>query len=523
MAKEDFDNLMPIGDCLKKMAEKTPEAPAIEFPHQQWRLNYREWYDLSLRLANALTLKGVGKGDRVALLSESREEWLIVQMASALAGAVFAPLNSHYGRDDLAYALEKSNAKILFCSETFRSHSYFEMAISLVDETPNLASVVAFEHDTWQDCLNHEASEQVLPAVFLDDPAMLLFTSGTTGFPKGALMSHKALMWDSLAGAERLGTTADDRITSIIPLFHCSGCVMNILGGLQKGASYIGVPSFDPVQMYQVIQDKKCTMLSGVPTSYLAMLEHPERKNFDLSSLRAGTCGGADVDPQILTRCAEEFPMPGLVQVYGQTEVSTLSTCNAFDDPKRFSTAGPALYGVEVRVTDPLSGDELSAGEVGQVETRGPTNMICYDQNPAATAETIDADGWLKSGDLGFLDNEDYLRISGGRLKDLIIRGGENIYPVEIENVLRDHPGIKEIAIVAEPDRYYGEIVAAVVKGNGDLTLKSLTYFCTGKIAKFKTPVKLYAIDVFPMTASGKIQKNKLRDMIVASQLHQCD
>ena len=519
MAKEDFDNLMPIGAYLRKQAFAQPDALAIEFPHQNMRLNYREWYEQSLSLANALARVGVTKGDRVALLAESRVEWLVVEMAAALSGAVFTPLNSHYGRDDLEYALKKSKAKILFCSESFRSHAYFEMASSLVEELPELSTVVAFEYSTWGEFLSISADDAELPQIVLDDPAMLLFTSGTTGFPKGALLSHKAVMWDALGGAERLGTSSADRVTSIIPLFHCSGCVMNILGALQKGASYIGVPAFNPPEMYRVIQENKCTMLSGVPTSFLAMLEHPERKKYDLSTLRAGTCGGADADPEILRRCAAEFPMPGLVQVYGQTEVSTLSTCNAFDDPKRFTTAGPALYGVEVRITNPISRELLPAGEVGQVETKGPTNMIGYDQNPDATAETIDDEGWLLPGDLGFVDEEGYLRISGGRLKDLIIRGGENIYPVEIENVLRDHPKIEEIAVVAENDRYYGEIVAAVIKAKETVALEELAQFCNGKIAKFKIPAKLYSVEVFPMTASGKIQKNKLRDMISNEQL----
>jgi fatty-acyl-CoA synthase len=455
-------------------------------------------------------------------LAENRTEWIIVQMAVALVGATFVPLNSHYTKDDLAWVLEQSQAKIIFCSQSFRSHNYLVMCQAIKDQISGLKQVVAFESEEWRKLSACVLPEENSSSVTLDQPAMLLFTSGTTGFPKGALLSHRAVMWDSLAGAERLRTTATDKMTSIIPLFHCAGCVMSVLGCLQTGAAYIGVPSFDPVGMFRVIQGEKCTMLSGVPTSFLAMHEHSARNDFDLSSLRAGTCGGADVDPEVLRSCAEEWPMPGLCQVYGQTEVATLSTCPDVDDPKRFITAGPALRGLEVRITDAETDVPVEQGQIGQIETRGPTNMDCYDRNPAATAETIQ-EGWLKSGDLGYLDKDGYLVISGGRLKDMIIRGGENIYPVEIENVLREHPSIEEIAVVAEKDEFYGEVVSAVIKSNGAATEAAKSSYCVGKIARFKIPTKIYQIDAFPMTASRKIQKNKLRDMIAASQLTRID
>ena len=253
------------------------------------------------------------------------------------------------------------------------------------------------------------------------------------------------------------------------------------------------------------------TALSGVPTSYLAMLDHPSRGNYDLSTLRAGSCGGADANPEILRRCAAEFPMPGLAQVYGQTEGATLFVCPEADDPLRWETAGKALPGYELRIADPQTLAPLPPGVIGEVQARGPMVMEGYYKRPQETAETI-VDGWLRTGDLGFLRPDGRLVIAGGRLRDMIIRGGENIYPAEIENVLQDHPGIAAVAVFGLADPYYGEIVAAAVKPAGDVSAASLRALCEGRIAKFKVPAQFFAVDAFPLTPSGKIRKVELRD-----------
>jgi acyl-CoA synthetase (AMP-forming)/AMP-acid ligase II len=318
---------------------------------------------------------------------------------------------------------------------------------------------------------------------------------------------------------ERLGVAAGDRWTSIIPLFHCAGCILNLLGCLVRGAAYVGVPGFAPETMFRVIAEERCTFLSGVPTSYLAMLDHPARKDYDLSSLKGGSCGGADCNPDVLRRCAGEFPMPGLAQVYGQTEGGTLFACPRHDDPLRWETAGPALPDYDLRVVDPQTLAPLPAGDVGEIQARGPMVMEGYYGNPDATAETIIAGGWLRTGDLGFLRNDGRLVIAGGRLRDMIIRGGENIYPAEIEILLQQHGAVAEAAVFALPDDYYGEIVAAAVKLMGHVTASALQEHCALRIAKFKVPAVIYAVERFPLTPSGKIRKVELRQWAADKQM----
>jgi fatty-acyl-CoA synthase len=312
----------------------------------------------------------------------------------------------------------------------------------------------------------------------------------------------------------RLGIGSGDRYTSIIPLFHCAGCIMGVLMSLQNGATYVGVAGFDPETMFRVIQDERCTAMSGVPTSYLAMLDHPARQNYDLSSLRTGTCGGADCNAEVLRACAAAFPMPELVQVYGQTESSTLIAMADHSDADRVSDAGLPLEGYELRITDPENGDVLPPGSIGHIEARGSMTMLGYHEDPVATGETLTADGWLRTGDLGFLSESGRLTIAGGRLRDMIIRGGENIYPVEVENTLREHPAIAEASVFGVPDPYYGEVVAAALRLTGPVRSDELVAHCQTRIARYKTPSRWLVTDNFPLTSSGKIRKVELREWV---------
>jgi acyl-CoA synthetase (AMP-forming)/AMP-acid ligase II len=364
-----------------------------------------------------------------------------------------------------------------------------------------------------------QGSSTALPVVDADSIASLQYTSGTTGFPKGALLTHAGMMRNAWEISGRLGVGQGDRWTSIIPLFHCAGCIMSILGCLQRGAAYVGVPAFDPEVMFRIVESERCTHLSGVPTSHLAMLQHPARASFDMSSLRAGTCGGADCNPDVLRQCAEQFPQPGLVQVYGQTEASTLISCPSHDDPERFDTAGLPLPGYEVRITHPETRKVLAAGEVGQIEARGPMVMKGYFDKPEETAATIDADGWLQTGDLGTLSEAGRIVMAGGRLRDMIIRGGENIYPVEIENVLIKHEAVSEVAVFAAKDEYYGEVPVAAVRLRSPTTAASLSAFCQSRIAKFKVPAAYYLVESFPLTSSGKVRKRDLEALHKAKSL----
>ena len=495
--------------ALEHAAKTWPEVEALVFPQQGARRTFAQWRDEASLLAWALQSLGLGHGDHIALLAENRVEWPIVQMACAVLEAVFVPLNTHYRKDDLAYALKQSDAKALICSTSYRANPYLENVIALRPQLPILKHVITLETDYPRLIENAPPVKAAAP-----DPAAvaaLLYTSGTTGFPKGALLSHRAMMMDARGAAERLGLQAGDRWTSIIPLFHCAGCIMNILGPLQKGAAYVGVPSFDAEAMFRVIQNERCTFLSGVPTSYLAMLDHPARGRYDLSSLRAGSCGGADCNPEVLRRCAEEFPMPGLAQVYGQTEGATLFACPQADDPLRWETAGTALPAHELRIVDPETLAPLADGEIGEIQARGAMVMQGYYNKPEDTAETIIYGGWLRTGDLGYLRPDGRLVIAGGRLRDMIIRGGENIYPAEIENVLQEHEAVAGVAVFGVADDYYGEIVAAAVKLAHDVTAAELQALCAARIAKFKVPAMIFRVDAFPLTPSGKIRKVELR------------
>ena len=495
--------------ALEQAAKTWPDAEALVFPHQKLRLNFRQWHDDALHLAGALTARGLQRGDHIALLAENRAEWAVVQLASAAMGAVFVPLNTHYRRDDLAYALQQSDARALICSTSYRSNDFLENVMALRPQLPMLAQAITLE--TGYPRLIAERRGFAPVAAAPADAAALLYTSGTTGFPKGALLSHRAMMMDARGAADHLGLAAGDRWTSIIPLFHCAGCILNLLGTLQKGAAYVGVPSFDAEAMFRVIENERCTFLSGVPTSYLAMLDHPARQNYDLSTLRAGTCGGADCNPDVLRRCAEEFPMPGLAQVYGQTEGATLFACPRYDDPRRWATAGEILPGYELRICDPQTLEGLPAGSIGEIQARGPMVMEGYYKQPEATAETIIDGGWLRTGDLGFLSEDGRLTIAGGRLRDMIIRGGENIYPAEIENMLQNHPAVAAIAVFAVRDDYYGEAVAAAVKLREPVEATELMAYCAARIARFKVPSTIFRVEQFPLTPSGKVRKAELR------------
>ncbi|MEX2647768.1 MAG: AMP-binding protein [Alphaproteobacteria bacterium] len=508
-----------LGAALGQAARTAGEAEALAFPHQGRRLSFGAWHGQASALA-----RGFVPGERVALLAENRIEWPVVQLAAALGGFVLVPLNTHYRIEDLGFALTRSRSRALFLSPAFRANRYLDMVRELRPAAPALDLVVPFEGeggDTgFADLLAAGGSAPwELPAVGPGEVAGLLYTSGTTGQPKGALLTHAAMLADSWGSASRLGVRAGDRWTSIVPLFHCAGCIMNLVGCLQARATYVGVPAFDPEVMFRVIEAERCTVLTGVPTSYIAMLNHPCRARHDLGSLRLGTCGGADADPATLAACARDFPCPGLVQVYGMTETSTLISCAAPDDPERHTTAGEPLPGIEVRITDPATRAPLPAGALGQVEARGLPIMLGYDQEPEATAEVLGPDGWLQTGDLGRLTPSGRVQLAGGRLRDMIIRGGENIYPVEIENVLLRHPAVENVAVFAVKDGYYGEAVAGAFRLKGEASAAELAAFCAQRIARFKVPARFYRVDTFPQTASGKVRKITLRAMAEAGEL----
>ena len=512
-----------IDAALRAQAEHRPDALALCFPETGDRLTYEAWWREAARIAGGLRALGVAPGDHVALLAENRIEWPVVQVAVALCGAILVPVNTHYRGEDLAHILRHSGARVLVLSPAFRSHDYLGAVRALwpgLDQLQHLVVLGAVASEERVHAYGELHGPVPVPGSSQPgDIAALLYTSGTTGRPKGAMLSHEAMLYCSWQVTRRLEIGAEDRWTSFIPLFHCAGCIMAMLGVLQRGACYVGVSGFEPEVMFRIIEAERCSVLSGVPTSFLAMLEHPSLGRYDLSSLRTGTCGGANANAPMLRSCAERFPIPHLANVYGQTETATIVSCPAFDDPERFDTTGPVLDGCALRITHPATGEPLPAGEIGQVEARGPNVMAGYYRAPEATAETLGGDGWLKTGDLGYVTDSGRLVIAGGRLRDLIIRGGENIYPAEIENCLAAHDAVSDAAVFAMPDRYYGEVPAAAVVLRGEVRSDELADHCRARLARFKVPVQWFAVETFPKTASGKIRKVELVEMATAGRL----
>ncbi len=512
-------------DALQRCAAQWPDREGVVFPLVNQRLSFAQWLLQSNRLASALRCLGVGEGDAVALWAENRTEWAVTLTALAGLGAVLVPINTHLRETDLSYVLKHSQAKAILFSRRFRSSEYLEMVESQHRDAPALQHLICFDPIDRPGVLRYDqlvatTEEGFTPA----QPAPIAmgsvqYTSGTTGHPKGAALSFGAMMLNAAATASRLNITHEDRWTSIIPLFHCAGCIMNLMGCLSRGATYVGVPAFDAEHMFRIIDSERCTLLTGVPTSYLSMLQHPNRPRYDLSSLRAGTCGGADCDPAVLARCAAEFPLPGLVQVYGQTEASTLIALDTPDSPYRWETCGRPLDGMEVRIAHPDTRDCLPAMALGQIEVRGLMVMLEYLNQPEATSKTIGPEGWMQTGDLGYLRPDGRVVVAGGRLRDMIIRGGENIYPVEVENLLREHPAVAEVAVFGMPDTYYGETVAAAVSLSDAACAADLKAFLMGKVAAFKHPVNYFLVGKWPMTSSGKIKKRDLQAAALATQL----
>jgi fatty-acyl-CoA synthase len=518
--KVSFDTSI---EALAAIAQRRPDKDAFVFPEAA--LSFGDWSEKSTALAKALLDLGFAPGDNISLLAQNSIHWPIVQLAVAKAGMILVPLNTYYKVDDLTYALSHSQARAVFFTPAFRTNKYLKLVREAAKQSKDLRAKIVIGGDA-EGCLNIDnliadgiTSSTALPSVKGEDSAAIIYTSGTTGFPKGAILTHRGVMADGCAVFSRLKIGSDDRITSIVPMFHSASFCVAIPGCLAAGATFLGLEAFDAVEMFKVIERHRATVHVAVPTSLRIMLEHPRRNEFDLSSLRVGTCGGADVEPELLRRCAVEFPIPGLVQAYGLTESTGLACCPEPDDPDRFETAGRPLPGYSVRIADPESGAILGEDAIGEVQIKSPSIMRGYFANDSETLKAIDADGWLKTGDLGQVRRDGKLVLSGGRLKDMIIRGGENIYPAEVERVLLSHPAVSEVAVFGLKDDHFGELVAAAVRG-GEVTAAELADHCASRIAKYKIPAKYFRIEAFPLTPSGKIRKVALREMVADGRLH---
>ncbi|GAA4378920.1 AMP-binding protein [Nocardioides caricicola] len=469
-------------------------------------------------LAVGLIGAGVRKGDRVGIWSPNCAEWTLVQYATAKIGAILVNINPAYRTHELAYVLNQSGTRLLISAPSFKTSDYRAMVDEVVAETP-VETVVYLGTPEWSalsgagGALGDAMSWSLSP----DDPINIQYTSGTTGFPKGATLSHRNILNNGYFTTELIGFTAEDRLCIPVPFYHCFGMVMGNLGCTSHGATMvIPAPGFDPEVTLQAIAAERCTAVYGVPTMFIAMQHHPSFADHDLSSLRTGIMAGSICPVEVMKRCVNDMHMAEVSIAYGMTETSPVSCQTRVDDDleRRTATIGRAHPHVEVKVVDPVTGETVERGQPGELCTRGYSVMLGYWQDEEKTAEAIDADGWMHTGDLAEMREDGYCNIVG-RIKDMVIRGGENIYPREIEEFLYAHPDIEDVQVIGVPDEKYGEELCAWIKvraGAAPLDAAAVREYATGRLAHYKIPRYVLVVDEFPMTVTGKIRKVEMRE-----------
>jgi fatty-acyl-CoA synthase len=513
-----------VGGELRRVAasdgERTALVAGMPEPGDRRRWTYRQLLADAERVAQAL-LTRFEPGEHVAVWAPNLPEWVLLQHGAALAGLVLVTVNPAYQPAELEYVLRQSRAAGLFLLPEYRGNPMAKSLDSVRAALPDLRDAVLFTE--WDDFLASagDGDPKPLPDVSPDDAAMLLYTSGTTGFPKGALLPHGGITNDARLIAGRWGFGADQTMVSAMPLFHAGACVISTLGALANAATYVPVLAFDPALMLELIETERAAFMGGVPTMLIALMEHPDFKTRDISSLIGVMSGGAPVPADLVRRIESTLGVQFTI-VFGQTESCAVATQTRPDDTPedKAETVGQPLPQVEVQIIDPATGDVVPTGELGELCIRGFCVMKGYYDMPDATSATIDAEGWLHSGDLGTMDDRGYCRIQG-RLKDMIIRGGENIYPREIEAVLYEHPAVADVAVVGVPDDRWGEEVAAFVRlaDQETATPTELAEHVRSKLAKYKVPRSWVFVDAFPLTGSGKVQKFVLREQYVKGDL----
>ena len=502
-----------IGAALRLAAERHGDREALVSVQQGHRFTYRELDGAVDDVARGFVAAGVGKGDRVGIWSPNCTEWLLVQYATARIGAILVTINPAYRSHELAYVLQQSGASLLVSAEGFKGSSYRKM---VAEVAPDLRTVYLGTPD-W-DALLVPTGEVPDRGLLADDPINIQYTSGTTGFPKGATLSHRNILGNGFLVGALCGYTELDRVCVPVPFYHCFGMVMGNLGALTHGACVvIPAPSFDPAATLSAVALERCTSLYGVPTMFIAELAEPTFSSYDLTSLRTGIMAGSPCPVEVMKQV--QLFMPEVTICYGMTETSPVSTQTTADDSldRRVATVGRVHPHVEVKVVDPATGAVVERGTTGEFCTRGYSVMLGYWDDPARTAEAIDADGFMHTGDLAVMDEAGYLSIVG-RIKDLVIRGGENVYPREVEEFLYTHPDVLDAQVVGVPDPRYGEELCAWVRvrPGAALTPDELREWCRGKLAHFKVPRYIRFTDEFPMTITGKVQKFKMRETSVA-------
>src|SRR4051794_15761828 len=515
-----------IGESLERTVARFPEREALVVRQQGIRLTYAGLNQQVDRLARALIAAGLDTGDRLGIWAPNCAEWVLVQFASAKVGAILVNVNPAYRTSELEYALDQSGCRVLIAAREFKESDYTAMVDEVKPNLDRLERVVHLDSPDWDELLaeaDQVDEEQVrtrAAALDFDDPINIQYTSGTTGFPKGATLSHHNILNNGFFVAEACGYTEQDRVCIPVPFYHCFGMVMGNLGSTTHGSCMvIPAPAFEPAATLAAVQDERCTSLYGVPTMFIAELEHPDFAGYDLGSLRTGIMAGSPCPVEVMRKVMDRMHMSDVTICYGMTETSPVSTQTGADDDveHRTGTVGRVHPHVEIKIIDPATGDCVPTGTPGELCTRGYSVMLGYWEEPAKSAEAIDSAGWMHTGDLATMDADGYVKIVG-RSKDMIIRGGENVYPREIEEFLYTHPDIADVQVVGLPDERYGEEIAAFViaREGASVDVDGIREFCQGRIAHYKVPRYVIAVDEFPMTVTGKIQKFKLRDHAIS-------
>ena len=514
-----------IGANLERTVGQWPDREALVEVASGRRWTWREFDHAVDQVARGLMAAGIAAGDRIGMWAPNCAEWTIVQFAAAKAGAVLVNVTPSYRTHEFAYAVNQSGLRLLLTVTGFKTSDYRGMVeeVTAKGEVPGLERVVYVDTDDWQELV---AGGEELPADALTerqrglrptDPINIQYTSGTTGFPKGATLSHRNILNNGFFVTELLGFSEQDRLCIPVPFYHCFGMVMANLGCVTHGATMvIPAPGFDPSVTLRAVQDEQCTAVYGVPTMFIAMQNAPDFAEFDLSTLRTGIMAGSICPVEVMKRCVNDMHMAEVSIAYGMTETSPVSCQTRVDDDldRRTATIGRAAPHVEIKIVDPATGETVPRGEPGEFCTRGYSVMLGYWNDDAKTAEAIDADGWMHTGDLAVMREDGYCNIVG-RIKDMVIRGGENIYPREIEEFLYTHPDVEDVQVVGVPDEKYGEELCAWVRmrsGAEPLDAAAVREFATGRLAHYKIPRYVMVVDEFPMTVTGKIRKVEMRE-----------
>jgi fatty-acyl-CoA synthase len=536
----DFVN-KTMGDVIKQTAERFPDHPALIAPQFQVRFNYQELYDQCRRTARGLMALGVKCGDHVSVWTTNVPEWVYLQFALGMVGGILVTINTNYQSHELEYILQQSDSTTLFLIDQYRDTSFYDTVRKVVpkldsaepgklvsSKLPVLKNIIYIgtKENTpgmfkFSDLIKMGESiperdlDDRMKSLSDDDVINMQYTSGTTGFPKGVMLTHHNIVNNARMVGDVMGMTEKDSLLIQVPVFHCFGCVMSTLNCVYHGSAMVLLENFDAQKALEMIGREKCTAVNGVPTMFVTILHHPDFERYDLTSLRTGIMAGAPCPIETMNQVNTKMHCPEVVIAFGQTESSPVMTMTRRDDPVelRVATVGRLLPDIEGKIVDPETGLDLPPNTQGEIVTRSACIMKGYYKMPEATESAIDSDGWLHTGDLGEIDENGYFKVTG-RIKDMIIRGGENIYPRELEEFLFTHPKVQNVQVVGIADKKYGEQVLAAIhlKNGNQATAEEFIEFCKGKIARHKIPKYWEFVEDYPMTASGKIQKFKIKE-----------